>query len=233
MRHPLKVADVMTRDVITVTGDTPYKEIVSVLAENHISAVPVLNPYGGVGGVVSETDLLRKEEFQGSPRLPWALRWWRSRARSRAVAVRAAELMSHPAVTIEQTATIPEAARLMAAHGITRLVVTDGEVLTGIVTRSDLLKAFLESDQHLLQRVRQEVLVHALWDDPFGIELAVEDGVVTLSGAVDRHSTAELAEKLTIEVAGVVGVVNRLQWMYDDTSSVPSIQPSPERRRRP
>ena len=70
MRHPLKVSDVMTRDVITVTEDTPYKDVVSVLAENHISAVPVLNRYGGVGGVVSETDLVRKEEFQGSRRPP-------------------------------------------------------------------------------------------------------------------------------------------------------------------
>ncbi|TCC16067.1 CBS domain-containing protein [Kribbella sindirgiensis] len=233
MRHPLKVSDVMTRDVITVTEDTPYKEVVALLAAHHITAVPVINAYGGVGGVVSETDLIRKEEFQGARRLPWALRWRQHQARSRAAGLRVGELMSRPAVTIDQTATIPEAARLMAARGITRLVVTDGEVLTGIVTRSDLLKAFLEPDDRLLQRVRREVVVHALWDDPFGIELAVQDGVVTLSGEVDRHSTAELAEKLTAEVDGVVGVDNRLTWMYDDTMSAPAIQPSPEVRRRP
>ncbi|TCC30741.1 CBS domain-containing protein [Kribbella speibonae] len=233
MRHPLKVSDVMTRDVITVNEFTPYKEIVSVLAAHHISAVPVINVYGGVGGVVSETDLVRKEEFQGSRRKPSVLRWRQHQARARAAGVRAADVMSHPAITIHQDATIPDAAKLMAARGITRLVVTDGEVLTGIVTRSDLLKAFLEPDDRILQRVRREVVVHALWDDPFGLELAVQDGVVTLSGEVDRHSTAEIAEKLTADVDGVVAVVNHLTWVYNDAMATPKIPASPELRRRP
>ncbi|HET6741666.1 MAG TPA: CBS domain-containing protein [Kribbella sp.] len=234
MRHPLTVSDVMTRDVITVTEDTPYKEVVALLAHHHISAVPVVNRYGGIGGVVSETDLLRKEEFQRR-HSPWLLRWWNSSVRSKAAGVRAGEVMSHPAVTIVQTATIPEAARLMAARGITRLVVTvpDDEVLAGIVTRSDLLKAFLEPDDRILPRIRRDVVVHALWDDPFAFEVSVQDGVVTLSGEVDHRSTADVAAKLTRDVDGVVGVVNKLVWVYDDTAAGPSPQPSPELRRRP
>lgn len=232
MRHPLKVSDVMTRDVITVTEETPYKEIVSLLAENHISAVPVVNRYGGIGGVVSETDLIRKEEFQRR-QTPWMLRWWRRAARSKAAGLRAGDVMSHPAVTIEQSATIPEAAQLMAARGITRLVVTHDDGLAGIVTRSDLLKTFLQPDDRLLQRVRREVVVHALWDDPFSIEVSVQDGIVTLSGDVEQRSTAYIAEKLTGEVDGVVAVVNELSWVYDDTASTPHPQPSPELRRRP
>jgi CBS domain-containing protein len=232
MRHPLKVSDVMTRDVLTVTEETPYKQIVSLLANNRISAVPVVNRYGGIGGIVSETDLIRKEEFQRR-QAPWALRRWRHAARSKAAGLRAGEVMSHPAVTIEQSATIPEAAQLMAARGITRLVVTHDDVLAGIVTRSDLLKTFLQPDERLLQRVRREVVVHAVWDDPFSIEVTVQDGVVTLSGDVEQRSTAEIAARLTAEVDGVVGVVNDLTWVYDDTASAPNPQPSPELRRRP
>jgi CBS domain-containing protein len=232
MRHPLKVSDVMTRDVITVTEETPYKEIVSLLAENHISAVPVVNRYGGIGGIVSETDLIRKEEFQRR-QTRWPLRWWRRAARSKAAGLRAGEVMSHPAVTIEQSATIPEAAQLMAARGITRLVVTHDDALAGIVTRSDLLKTFLQPDDRLLQRVRREVVVHALWDDPFSIEVSVEDGIVTLSGDVEQRSTADIAAKLTGEVDGVVAVVNELSWVFDDTAATPHPQPSPELRRRP
>jgi hypothetical protein len=63
--------------------------------------------------------------------------------------------------------------------------------------------------------------------------LTAQNGLVTLSGEVDRHTTAELAEKLTAESDGVVGVVNQLKWRYDDTLSAPKIQPSPEHRRRP
>jgi CBS domain-containing protein len=232
MRHPLKVSDVMTRDVITITEDTSYKEIVSLLAANHINAVPVVNRYGGIGGIVSETDLVRKEEFQRR-RTPWALRWWRHAARSKAAGLRAAEVMTHPAVTIEQTATIPEAAQLMAARGITRLVVTHDDELAGIVTRSDLLKAFLVPDERLLHRVRRQVVVHALWDDPFSIQASAKDGVVTLSGEVEQRSTADVAAKLTREVDGVVGVVNQLAWVYDDLASAPDPQPSPEVRRHP
>lgn len=234
MRHPLKVSDVMTRDVVTVTEDTPYKEIVALLAARHISAVPVVNGYGGIGGVVSETDLIRKEEFQ-QRRSPWLLRWWGHAARSKAAGIRAGDVMSRPAVTVRQTATIPEAARLMAARGITRLVVTtdDDEVLAGIVTRSDLLKAFLEPDDRILQRIRRDVVVHALWDDPFAIEIAVHDGVVTLTGEVDHRSTAEVAGKLTQDVDGVVAVDNRLTWVYDDMAATPHPLPSPELRRRP
>ncbi|MEU8222483.1 CBS domain-containing protein [Kribbella sp. NPDC048915] len=232
MRHPLQVADVMTRDVITVGEDTPYKEIVALLAAHHISAVPVLNRYGGIAGVVSETDLIRKAEFQRKQERR-VLRKRRRAARSKAAAVRAAEAMSHPAVTIDQRATIPEAAQLMTARGITRLVVTHDDVLVGIVTRSDLLKAFLEPDDRLVQRIRREVVVHALWDDPYSIDISVENGVVTLSGDVEQRSTAEVAARLTSRVDGVVGVVNQLNWVYDDTSVSPEPQPSPEYRRRP
>lgn len=234
MTHPLKISDVMTRDVITVTEDTPYKEVVSLLATHHISAVPVVNRYGGIGGVVSETDLIRKEEFQRR-QSPWWQRWWASAARSKAAAHRAGEVMSHPAITIGQSATIPEAARLMAARGITRLVVTtdDAEALTGIVTRSDLLKAFLAPDDRIVQRIRRDVVLHALPDDSRGIEIEVQDGIVTLSGEVDHRSTAEVAEKLTREVDGVVAVDNELTWVYDDTAASPVPQPSPEFRRHP
>jgi len=221
MRQLLTVSDVMTTDVITVPEDTPYKTLVALMAEHHISALPVINQYGGVGGVVSETDLLRKEEFQRSPSVPWALRWWHHRARSKAAGLRAGDVMSRPAVTIEQGSTIPEAARLMSARGITRLIVTDGDVLTGIVTRSDLLTAFLVPDERILQRVRRDVVEHVLWEDPFGVEVTVKDGVVTLAGRLDHRSMVAIAERLTREVDGVVGVVNELTWAFDDTVPAP------------
>ena len=220
MTHTLTVSDVMTPDVIVVTGDTPYKTLVAMLAEHHISALPVINQYGGVGGVVSETDLLRKEEFQRSRSLPWALSWWRHRARSKAAGRTAADVMTHPAVTIAQDATIPAAARLMARRGITRLIVTDsgGDVLTGIVTRSDLLKVFLVPDDSIRQQVRRDVVEHAIWADPIALEIGVEDGGVTLTGRLEHRSMTESAEKLTRGIDGVVDVVNELTWAFDDTA---------------
>lgn len=214
MRHFLTVSDVMTKDVVTVAEDTPFKAVATVLAEHHISAVPVRSVYGGVAGVVSETDLLRKEEFQRTPHRPWQLR----KTRTKADALTAHLLMTSPAVTIENGCTLDEAARLMAARGITRLVVMDGDSLAGIVTRSDLLKAFVAPDQEILARVRRDVVDRHLWDDPPAVEVDVREGVVTLTGQVDKRSTVAFAGELIAAVDGVVAVRNELTWRFDDTT---------------
>lgn len=213
MRHFLTVSDVMTKDVVTVTEDTPFKAVATTLAEHHISAVPVRGAHGGVAGVVSETDLLRKEEFQRKPRRPWT-----RMSRTKADALNAHMLMSAPAITVEGGCTLDEAARLMASRGITRLVVMDGDTLTGIVTRSDLLKAFVAPDQEILARVRRDVVDRHLWDDPMAVQVDVEDGVVTLTGQVDKRSTVAFAADLIAAVDGVVAVRNELTWRFDDAT---------------
>ncbi|TCC21671.1 CBS domain-containing protein [Kribbella sindirgiensis] len=212
----MTVSDVMTKNVVTVAEDTSFKAVAAVLAEHQISAVPVRGAYGEVAGVVSETDLLHKEEFQRTPRrvLPWTHR----KARSKAAALTAGSLMTSPAVTIEGGCTLDEAARLMAARELTRLVVTDGDELVGIVARSDLLRAFLGTDEELLARVRRDVVDRHLWDDPLAVEVSVREGVVTLSGQVDKRSTVAFAEHLVAGVDGVVGVQNELSWRVDDTT---------------
>ncbi|WP_432894512.1 CBS domain-containing protein [Kribbella sp. CA-245084] len=209
----------MTRDVVTVNEDTPFKAVAAVLAEQHISAVPVRSAYGAVAGIVSETDLLRKEEFQRSTRLgmPWSHR----KTRSKANAQTAGALMTSPAVTVEGGCTLDEAARLMAARGITRLVVTDGDELIGIVSRSDLLRAFLAPDKEILARVRRDVVDRNLWDDPMAVEVSVLEGVVTLTGQVEKRSTVTLAEELVRGVDGVVATNNELTWMVDDMTRAP------------
>lgn len=216
MRHFLTVSDVMTKDVVTVAEDTPFKAVAEVLAEHHISAVPVRGASGGVAGVVSETDLLHKEEFQRSPRR--AFHFSRRNAHAKAEALTAGQLMTSPAVTVEGGCTLDEAARLMAARGLTRLVVTDGDDLIGIVARSDLLRAFLTTDEELLARVRRDVIDRHLWDDPQAVEVSVRDGVVTLVGQVENRSTVAFAEHLVAGVDGVVGVHNDLTWRLDDTT---------------
>jgi CBS domain-containing protein len=62
-----KVRDLMTTGVVTVTEDVPFKELAEIMAERGVSALPVLDHQGRVTGVVSETDLLRKEEYQEDP----------------------------------------------------------------------------------------------------------------------------------------------------------------------
>src|SRR6266545_8390204 len=124
MREPT-VASVMTTKVITVAPETPFREVVATLAGNGISAVPVVGPRGKVIGVVSEADVLPKQEFHGgTDPVPHGLprrrvRWYRS------LGLCAAEVMTTPVITIGPDDPITLAARRLAETKVRRLFVLD------------------------------------------------------------------------------------------------------------
>jgi CBS-domain-containing membrane protein len=220
-----RVRDVMTRDVVTVDEHTPCKEITQLLADCRISAVPVLDSDGRVVGVVSEADLLLKEEYPEGPPTSWLLEGRRRRElRAKAAGVTAVELMTAPAITVGPDASLAEAARLLHRHQIKRLPVLDpAGPLLGVVGRADLLKVFLRSDDQIAQEVRQDVLRRAMWVDPDTIGVEVRDGAVTLTGQLERRSLIPIAVSLVHGVDGVVEVVDRLGFEFDDRAiTVPS-----------
>ncbi|MHC5909317.1 CBS domain-containing protein, partial [Streptomyces sp. S6] len=147
------------------------------------------------------------------------------RAEARSKARTAGAIMTAPAVTVRADATVTEAARLMASRRVDRLPVVDEENrLAGIVTRHDLLHVFLRPDAEILSAVRQEVLVETLWLVPQTIDVTVEDGVVTLSGRLERRSEIPIAVGMTRRLDGVVDVVDHLAYRIDDTHLRPAEQ---------
>ncbi|GAA3194276.1 CBS domain-containing protein [Actinocorallia longicatena] len=215
------VGDVMTRDVARVLPDTAFMEIVKLLAERRISGVPVIHPVDGRPlGVISETDLLAKEEYK-SPELDRpspAETWLRRRQRDKAEAFRAADLMTAPAVTVTLETTVIEAACLMDFHGYNRLPVVDRRGrLAGIVARSDLLKVFLRPDAEIREEISREVLEYYLRQDLNLLTVRVRDGVVELDGQVDRRSLIPVAVRLASAVEGVTRVVENMTFV-DDTA---------------
>ena len=213
-----RVRDVMTTDVLTVDQQAPFKQVAELLAEREVSALPVLDGDGRVVGIVSEADLLLKEQLPvGSGGGLFEGR--RRRAdRAKAAADIAAELMTSPAVTVGPDATVAEAARLLHRHGVKRLPVVDpAGPLLGIVSRADLLKVFLRPDDEIAADVRQEVLVRSLWVDPDTVDVDVRDGVVTLGGRLERRSQTAIAVSLVHALDGVVDVVDELDFEVDDT----------------
>ncbi|MGA4978508.1 CBS domain-containing protein [Streptomyces cinereoruber] len=118
------VADVMTRRVVAVRPDAEFKEIVAAMERWKVTAVPVVDGEGRVVGVVSEGDLLFKEEFHDHR--PGLLEQRdRLDATARAGSRRARELMTSPPVTVGPGVSLPRAARLMAVHRAKRLPVVD------------------------------------------------------------------------------------------------------------
>jgi CBS domain-containing protein len=212
-----RVEDVMTTDVVAVTEDTPYREIVDTLTERRVSAVPVVDEFNQVTGVVSEADLLHKIEMAGNGERRVFTGRRRRAAQAKATGAAARDLMSTPAITVRPGTPVAAAAKLMDDERVKRLPVTDesGRLL-GIVSRADLLKVYLRPDDDIEREVVEDVLHRTLWVDPEAVRAQVSNGVVTLSGRADRRSTAELAVKLTRAVGGVVDVVDRLGFEYDD-----------------
>ncbi|WP_220213770.1 STAS/SEC14 domain-containing protein [Streptomyces shenzhenensis] len=213
------VGEVMTRDVVTVRPDTPFKEITSVLATHGISAVPVADARGAPMGLVSETDLLRKQVDQpdkyGEQAAP--PEWPHERAKARAE--NAAGLMTTPVVTAHADWPVAQAAREMDRHRVRRLlVVDDTDRIIGIVSRSDLLRVFLRPDDEIREEIRDDVLAGMLRLGGREVQVQVHEGVVTLRGEVENRSTAEIAERLAKGVDGVVTVRPMIDYTVDDTA---------------
>ncbi|GAA0373588.1 CBS domain-containing protein [Microbispora corallina] len=224
----MKVRDVMTREAASVNGSTPFRDVAEVLIAHGVSAVPVVDGEGHVIGVVSETDLLCKEEFRDQfyregyrPPLRARLREQASRRggrrEDRAHGETAAELMSAPPVTVRPYTSVVSAARLMAEHGVKRLPVVDDEGrLEGIVSRHDLLKVFARSDDDIVREVREDLLEGPLWADTSEVSVSASEGVVTLAGHMRRRGDARILVRMAERINGVLAVVDRLHWDVDD-----------------
>ena len=210
------VEDLMTTPVVTVEPTTPFKEIVARLADHRVSAVPVVDDDNRVLGVVSEADLLLKEEFP-EPEQDLPL-WWTKRnrlERAKAAAAVARDLMTVAVVAVSPDATVAEAARRMHTAKVKRLPVVERGRLVGILSRADLLKVFDRADAAIRREIVEEVIVGEFMMDPSRF-FHVNDGVVALQGRVERRSLLPYLVRAIQGVEGVVRVENRLAYDLDD-----------------
>nr|WP_221380746.1 CBS domain-containing protein [Actinoplanes polyasparticus] len=215
------VNDVMTEAVVSVDSAATYRDVVDVLTRHRFSAVPVVDAFQHVVGVVSEADLLRKIEYEGdgTPRLFESRR--RRGERAKAGLRTVADLMSRPPVTVLSGTAIAAAARQMDTEDVKRLPVNDDlGRLIGIVSRGDLLKVHLRPDDEILADVENEVINQFLVEDSAKVIAAVVHGVVTLSGKVDRGSSVDIATRLTRRIPGVVDVISTIEFAYDDREAL-------------
>jgi CBS domain-containing protein len=215
------VHDVMTESVLSVTPDAPLKEVARLLIERRISGMPVVDASGSVVGVISEGDLLVREQGREAIRRGPLARLFGESAETRnlmakAEARTAGDAMTSPAITVDASTPIEAAAALMIERQVNRLpVVTEGR-LVGIVTRADLVRSFARGDEELVEEIRNNVLRRALWLDPDAFTVGVTDGTATIGGSVERRSTAAILAHMVGMVPGILSVESHVTWSLDD-----------------
>ena len=201
----MNVGDLMTTTVITVEPETPLKDAAEILAKSQVSGMPVVDGRGVVTGVLSAGDIVYRESAGDVPSVP---------VEPKLVATTVGGAMSSPAVTIGPRRPVTDAARTMVDRRVGRLpVVDDAGRLVGIVTRSDLVRAFVRSDEDVAEEIRTEVLPGLLRHDADNVHIDVERGRVTLTGLIETQTDAESVPILVQRVPGVVSVLSRLSWL--------------------
>ena len=191
----MRVKDLMTTDVLTVQTSTLLKDAAALLAQHRISGLPVVDGERRVLGVLSEGDILYKEsDTSGRPNLLERLLAPGTRPIELKLAARTVgQAMSAPALTIGPRRPVTEAATMMIEEGVNRLPVVDhNERLMGIVTRADLVRAFVRPDEAIEREIREDVIHRILWLEPEQLAITVSGGEVELTGQVETKTDAEL-----------------------------------------
>ena len=183
-----------------------------------ISGLPVVDSENHVLGVLSEADVLSKEAAGPGPPSPlaWLPGLGAEVDRSKLDARLAGEAMTAPPVTIEAHRPCHRCGDAHARAGVNRLPVVEDGKLIGIVTRADLVRAFVRSDAEIAQEIRNDVVVRGLRLGGHSVQVEVDEGEVTLSGTLDSGADAQSLEAFTSRVAGVVGIRSRLAWTDAD-----------------
>jgi CBS domain-containing protein len=203
----MRVADVMTTEVLTVTPEASLKQVAELLSKCGISGLPVVDAERHVLGVVSEADIILKERRPDRPNFWHRLFDGRAQLSAKAAARTAGEAMTSPAVTVTAERRVDAAAGLMLDRQVNRLPVLDRDgKLAGIVTRADLVRAFVHTDEEIAREIREEVLVHELWLNPEDFHVTVERGEVTVDAPTQTDPERELLARRIGLVPGVVTV---------------------------
>ncbi len=204
----LRARDVMSSPAVTVRPDTPVAEAARIMAQRRISGLPVVDEEGRLVGIVTEADLLLKEAGPGGLPLlafhregtpPEVLPLVR-RYEGQVVG----DVMTREVVTAEEETPLHQVAALMARKNVNRVPIVRGRQVVGIVSRNDVLKAFLVDDRELADRVAETL--RELQVPEGKVQVEVRHGVVRLRGQLDSADEVRLVTLCVRGLDGVVGV---------------------------
>lgn len=218
----MRVHDVMTTPAITVSPETPFPELVDRLLTHEVTGLPVVDTSGVMVGIVTEADLVPKEAYGGHKRrliqvladlVAGGETRWAIKARGRT----AANVMTRDVTTVSPEVDVRVAARRMIEAGVKRMPVVDeaGHVL-GVVSRRDMLQVLHRSDDEIRHELEAALVDPRRAPEHLDVDVAVDDGVVTLTGTALFPQDVAVLTSMTWRVSGVVDVSNHVQSREPD-----------------
>ena len=225
----MKAADVMVRNVITVRPETAVADAVNLLVENDISALPVVDPQGGLVGIISEADLIHRTEIGTQTRRPWLVESLTAATTlaeefAKSHGKKVGEIMTTDVVTASEDDTLAEIASLFERHRIKRVPIVRDGLVVGVVSRSNLIQALAsvsgagvtadDSDRRIRDELLRRLEEQQSWTDFGGRNVTVSHGVVHLWGLITSDAERNALITLAEGVPGVARVSDEMFAIY-------------------
>lgn len=223
----MQARDIMSERVVCIGVAETVFDAAELLLGTRVSAVPVVNDKGGVVGIVSEADLLRRAEIETDAKKGWLARLLDSETSAAhdyvaAHTRRVSDVMTRDVVTAGADTSLRDLVTLMERHGVKRIPIVKDDVLVGVVSRADLLRALLSREPEgpvlqLTDRALRAAVVAALehqpWSSKWPINVFANDGVIHLWGFVENEDVRKALRVAAENVPGVRKVKNHLRLM--------------------
>jgi CBS domain-containing protein len=220
----MKVADVMSRGVLSVAPQDPVRKAAELMLRYGVNGFPVLDQ-GRLVGMVTQGDFLRRAETGTERRRSALVEFFADTGRLAEEYVRShartvSDIMTRDVVTVSADASLSDAVELMLRHHVKRLPVMGANGVIGMISRVDLLHAFLVAtpkgtpaaldDAAITSQLKAE-FDRQPWIAKGSIEPTVEDGVVLLNGMV-KDARQRTALRVAAEnIPGVKQVIDELR----------------------
>jgi CBS domain-containing protein len=230
------VSDVMTRKVLSVAPDDTVDNAVNLMLRHGISGLLVVDAQGTLAGVVTEGDLLRRDEIGTERHRPWWLRVLVSPGKqaldfTRTHGRKVSDIMTPEVICVDVATPLEEVVETMEKQRVKRLAVTEKGHVVGVIARSDLLRALLSHERENVSTSTQQddrtvranilaALEAASWAPMTTLNVTVAKGVAdvwgTITNADERRGICVIVEN----VPGVKAVHDHLVFVEPYTGTV-------------
>jgi len=221
------VADLMTKNLVTVLPETSLADAARIMLARHLSGLLVLDGAGILQGVITEGDLLRRAEIGTADAhanwlktflMPGSLAADYVKTHGRHVS----EVMTADPVCVTPQTALDAAAALMGKRHIKRLPVVENGLPVGVISRSDLLRALApqllhnaaakHSDDEILADIKASMAKQS-WAPKSGIHVSVKNAVVDLGGVIMSDDEHRAVKVIAENAAGVAAVNDHLVFV--------------------